>query len=98
MQVTIVNIKVKKDHIHDFINATKINHESSIKESGNRRFDVLQSSDDGSAFVLYESYTNEEEALKHKKTSHYLAWREMVEPWMEEPRKFTVYKGLFPEA
>ncbi len=96
MQVTIVHVTVKPDHIDDFIEASRLNHESSVQESGNRRFDVLQSADDPTRFVLYEAYENAAEAAKHKETAHYRAWRETVADWMAQPREGVHYKGLFP--
>ena len=96
MYVTLVHVHVKPRHIDDFINATRANHEASILENGNRRFDVLQSSDDPSHFVLYEAYRNASDAAAHKKTAHYLTWRERVADWMAEPRQGINYTGLFP--
>jgi len=96
MQVTIVHIVVKREHIDDFIEASRLNHEASVKEPGNRRFDVLQSADDQSRFVLYEAYKDAEEAAKHKETEHYLTWRNTVADWMMEPRQGIPYNGLFP--
>jgi (4S)-4-hydroxy-5-phosphonooxypentane-2,3-dione isomerase len=96
MYVTIVNIHVKKQHIQDFIAATKLNHLASVKEPGNRRFDVLQMANDASHFVLYEVYDTAEAAAAHKKTAHYLQWRETVSDWMATVRTGTVYNGLFP--
>ena len=98
MHVTLVNVHVKAEHIDDFIEASRLNHETSINEPGNRRFDVLQSTDDPSKFVLYEAYTNAEQAAKHKKTEHYLKWRETVANWMAEPRQGIPYNGLLPFA
>jgi autoinducer 2-degrading protein len=43
MHVTLVNVLVKPAHIENFIAATRLNHEASIQEPGNCRFDVLQS-------------------------------------------------------
>lgn len=96
MQVTIVHVHVKPENVEDFIQATRLNHEASIKESGNRRFDVLQLADDQSHFVLYEAYATVADAAAHKETAHYLAWRETVAEWMAEPRQGIVYNGLFP--
>ena len=96
MQVTIVHVHVKQDHIDDFIEASRLNHEASVIEPGNLRFDVLQSSDDPSRFVLYEAYRDDEEAAKHKQTEHYLTWRNTVADWMQKPRKGISYIGLFP--
>ena len=96
MQVTIVHVNVKPGHIDDFIEASRLNHESSVLEAGNRRFDVLQSADDPTHFVLYEAYDNAAEAAKHKETAHYRQWRETVAEWMAQPRDGVPYKGLFP--
>ena len=96
MQVTIVHITVKPDYIDDFIEASRQNHELSVSETGNRRFDVLQSADDPTRFVLYEAYENAAEAAKHKETDHYKQWRETVTEWMAQPRQGVAYNGLFP--
>ena len=96
MQVTIVHINVKPDYIDDFIEASRLNHELSVTEPGNRRFDVLQSADNPTQFVLYEAYENAAEAAKHKETDHYKQWRETVAEWMAQPRQGVPYNGLFP--
>lgn len=96
MQVTIVHVSVKPDHIDDFIEASRQNHEASVMEAGNRRFDVLQSADDPARFVLYEAYESTAEAAKHKETGHYKKWRETVADWMAQPRQGVPYNGLFP--
>ena len=96
MQVTIVHVTVKLDHIDDFIEASRLNHKLSVTEPGNRRFDVLQSTDNPTQFVLYEAYKNAAEAAKHKETDHYKQWRETVAEWMAQPRQGITYKGLFP--
>ncbi len=97
MIVTLVYVKVKKEHIDEFIGATEKNHRGSLRESGNLRFDILRQSGDPGSFVLYEAYRSEEAAAVHKQTPHYLEWREVVEPWMAEPRKGVRYDILQPE-
>jgi autoinducer 2-degrading protein len=96
MQVTIVHVTVAPDHVDDFIEATRLNHELSVTEPGNRRFDVLQSADNPTQFVLYEAYENAAAGAKHKETDHYKKWRETVADWMVQPRTGVPYKGLFP--
>lgn len=96
MQVTLVHVHVKPERVADFIEATRKNHEASIQESGNRRFDVLQSADDPARFVLYEAYASADDAAAHKQTPHYLQWRDTVADWMAEPRHGIAYNGLFP--
>ena len=67
-----------------------------MQEPGNLRFDVLQSTDEPGRFILYEAYRSAEDAIKHKKTDHYLTWRDRVADWMAEPRQGVRYEGLFP--
>ena len=98
MHVTLVHVSVKLDHIDDFIDAIRENHQASIQEPGNCRFDVLQDAHDPSYFILYEAYATEADAQAHKETPHYLAWREKVADWMAEPRKGEAYVGLFPKV
>lgn len=98
MHVTIVHVTVKPEYIDEFIAASTANHESSVKEPGNRRFDVLQSPDDPTKFVLYEAYDSEDDAKAHKDTSHYATWRETVEHMMAEPRQGVSYIGLAPDG
>ena len=96
MIVTCVHVWVKPEHIEDFIKATKINHENSIKEPQNMRFDVLQYQGDPSKFILYEAYQSDQGAAAHKQTEHYLTWRDTVAPWMAEPRKGIPYSVIVP--
>ena len=97
MKVTIVYIHVKPEHVDDFIEASRLNHEASVKEAGNLRFDLLQSADDATKFVFYEAYRSAEDVAAHKETVHYLQWRETVADWMAEPRQGIPFKGLFPQ-
>ena len=96
MVVTIVHLQVKEECIEDFIRASSINHQHSVKEPGNIRFDVLQMDDNPSKFALYEAYDSEASAAAHKETKHYLEWRELVGPWMAIPREGIRYNGLLP--
>ena len=96
MIVTLVHVYVKSDFVESFVEATKINHELSIKEIGNFRFDVLQDAEVPEKFVLYEAYESESAAVAHKQTSHYAVWRDTVAPWMEKPRQGIKHTMLFP--
>jgi autoinducer 2-degrading protein len=96
MHVTLVHVHVQSEYVDDFIRATKANHEASITEPGNLRFDVLQQADDRTHFVLYEAYASEQDAAAHKSTQHYQNWRDEVSEWMAEPRRGIRFDGLFP--
>ena len=97
MIVICVYVIVKKEHIEDFIRASISNQNGSVKEPGNLRFDVLQSSEDTSRFLLYEVYESEDAAAAHKKTPHYLEWRDSVADWVAQPREGRPYRVVCPE-
>jgi autoinducer 2-degrading protein len=97
MHVTLVHVHVKPEHLDDFIAATRANHEFSVKEPGNLRFDVLQSAEEPTRFVLYEAYASAEAAAAHKQTEHYRRWRDQVADWMAAPRRGVVYNGWLPQ-
>jgi autoinducer 2-degrading protein len=98
MHVTLVHVHVKPERLDDFIAASRANHEGSIAEPGNRRFDVLQDPEDPGHFVLYEAYATPEDAAAHKQTAHYARWRDTVADMMAAPRKGVPMVGLFPRA
>lgn len=97
MIVTSVTVFVKQEYIDDFIEATIRNHEGSVKEPGNIRFDVLQCRDDPSRFMFYEAFESEEAIKAHKETEHYNTWRKTVDDWMEKPRKGIAHHVIRPK-
>jgi autoinducer 2-degrading protein len=97
MYVTLVHVHVLPEHVDDFVAASRANHEEAVLEPGNLRFDVLQSAEDAAYFILYEAYESAEAAAAHKTTPHYLRWKEVVAPWMAEPRRGEVFTGHCPE-
>ncbi len=98
MPVTLVHVYVKPEFVTAFIEATRRNHELSVKEQGNLRFDILQDVTDPGKFVLYEAYDTEQSVAAHKETPHYFAWRDTVAPWMAKPREGIKHKLLFPQS
>lgn len=98
MIVTLVHAYVKEEFISSFIEATRVNHENSINEPGNFRFDIIQDQQMPSRFILYEAYLSDQAAIAHKETLHYKKWRDTVAPWMEKPREGVKYNLLFPAS
>lgn len=96
MHVTLVHVDVKPEAVDAFIAATRANHEASVREPGNRRFDVLQAPDEPGRFVLYEAYDSAASAARHKETAHYAVWRDAVATMMATPRKGVPMRVLFP--
>lgn len=98
MQVTLVHVHVKPQFVDAFIAATRANHEASVREPGNRRFDVLQDPAEPTRFIFYEAYASAEDAAAHKQTAHYAAWRDAVAEMMAEPRRGVPMNGLYPRG
>ena len=96
MHVTLVHVRVKPELVAAFITATHANHQASLNEPGNRRFDVLQAPDDATRFILYEAYASATDAAAHKETAHYRVWRDAVAEMMAEPRRGEPMNSLFP--
>lgn len=96
MHVTLVHVRVLPDQLDAFLSATRSNHEASVREPGNRRFDVLQDPAEPTRFVLYEAYATPEDAAAHKQTAHYAEWRDTVAGMMAGPRQGVPMTGLYP--
>ncbi|MCG7853839.1 MAG: antibiotic biosynthesis monooxygenase [Methanosarcinaceae archaeon] len=97
MYIVLVNIYVKEGLVEPFIKATKDNAQNSMKEPGIARFDLFQLLEDPHKFTLTEFYRTEEDAAAHKKTSHYLKWRDDVAEMMAEPRNSVKYVDVYPK-
>lgn len=97
MVIMHVHVHIKPDRVEEFKQATIMNASNSVKEPGIARFDVIQSVEDPTRFVLTEVYRQEEAMAAHKNTAHYHAWLEKVGDMFAEPRTRTLYKNIFPE-
>ena len=98
MLVYTVEVLVKQGFEEAFVEATGENHEATRKEPGNIRFDLSQHQDEAGRFFLYEVYRDKKAVEAHKKTAHYLKWRETVAPWMAQPRKGCCFILRFPQG
>ena len=92
--ITHVYVDCVPECVDEFAAAASKNAAASAKEPENVRFEVLQSVDDTSKFVLIEEYETADGAVAHKSTPHYLEWRETVAPMMKTPRTAKKYTLL----
>jgi (4S)-4-hydroxy-5-phosphonooxypentane-2,3-dione isomerase len=97
MLIVHVFVHVKPESVDAFKAATLENARNSVQEPGVIRFDVVQQDDDPTRFLLIEIYRTGADPALHKMTSHYLTWRETVEPMMAEPRSSVRYHAVYPE-
>jgi quinol monooxygenase YgiN len=96
MLIMQVQVHVKPEHIEAFKQATIDNASNSVREEGIARFDVIQSAEDPTRFVLIEAYRYEAAMAAHKTTAHYHAWLEKVTDMLAEPRTRAMYQNVFP--
>jgi (4S)-4-hydroxy-5-phosphonooxypentane-2,3-dione isomerase len=94
MLVVHVQVSVKPEFIDAFKAATLANARCSVKEAGIARFDVFQSVEDPTQFVLEEIYRTDDATKAHKETAHYATWRDTVEPMMAAPRSSRKFRDL----
>ena len=95
MLVVFVHVRVKPDAIEAFKAACIANASNSVQEPGVARFDVAQSEEDPTRFVLIEAYRTAEAPALHKATAHYARWRDTVGDMMAEPRVAVRYESIF---
>jgi quinol monooxygenase YgiN len=95
--VVHVHVHVLPEAVGAFRQATLANARQSVKEPGIARFDVVQSREDPTRFVLVEAYRTADAPAAHKSTAHYATWRDAVAPLMAEPRTSTKYAACFPD-
>jgi quinol monooxygenase YgiN len=98
MLIVHVHVHVKPESVEEFRKATLENARASVQEPGIARFDVMQSQDDTTRFVLTEVYRAPQAAAAHKETAHYAKWRDAVELMMAEPRQRALYNAVFPDV
>ncbi|MGC3999385.1 MAG: antibiotic biosynthesis monooxygenase [Anaeromyxobacter sp.] len=92
-----VQVRVKPEHVQDFIRATRENAAASLREPGVARFDVVQDLEEPTRFVLVEVYRDAAAPAAHKETAHYQRWRDAVAPWMAEPRSSRKHVNVCPD-
>ena len=95
--VVHVHAHVKPDAIEAFRAASMENSRESLREPGVARFDVVQSTEDPTRFVLVEVYRTADAPAAHKATAHYARWRDAVADLMAEPRTAHRYVNVAPD-
>ena len=92
-----VTIKIKPEHIEDFMAASLLDAQGSTRDEPDCfRFDLHQDTETPSRFYLYEVYRDEAAFLAHLETPHFKKWKDTVKPFFEGDSKRIVTKTLFP--
>lgn len=97
-QAIHVKGKLIEHSYEKFYLQTLNNAKNSIIEEGISRFDVCRNLENPSEFLLIEVYNSDQGPIEHKQTLHYNNWRDIVAPFMEQPRSAKKYNTIFPST
>ncbi len=95
--VVHVHARVKAGAEEPFRVASLANAETSRREPGVLRFDLLADREDPGHFVLVEVYRDAAASAAHKETAHYATWRDAVASLMAEARRSERYVNVSPD-
>lgn len=76
-------IKVKPEHLKDFVANVRRHASNSVREPGCVRFDVLQDRQDPHTICLYEVFRSEADLKTHREQDYYKRWMEMSRDWRD---------------
>ena len=76
-------IKVKPEHLTEFIEQVRQHAQRSVREPGCLRFDVLQDTTDPETICLYEVFRSEADLDAHRAREYYAEWMEMSRGWRD---------------
>jgi autoinducer 2-degrading protein len=76
-------IKVKPEHLKEFVDEVRIHAAHSVKEPGCLRYDVLQDTQDPHTICLYEVFRSEADLAVHRTYDYYKRWMAMSRDWRD---------------
>ena len=86
MLVLLVTVRVKPEHLSDFLPAAKDNARHAVAdEPGCLRFVIIQDRDDKHLFRFYEVYKDDAALAAHRQTPHFKKYIEASAAWMTVP-------------
>ena len=81
---TVLNtIKVKPEHLKDFVENARKHAKNSLGEPGCLRFEVLQDTKETQTICLYEVFRSEADLDKHREHDYYKRWMVMSRDWRD---------------
>lgn len=83
MYAILGTIKVKAEHLDEFVAEVRLHAARSLGEPGCLRFDVLQDTADPQTIVLYEVFRSEADLDTHRGQEYYRCWMAMSRDWRD---------------
>jgi autoinducer 2-degrading protein len=76
-------IKVKSEHLEEFVQHAASHASTSTLEPGCLRFEVLQDRDDPQTICLFEVFRSEADLAVHRQQEYYRRWMDMSKNWRD---------------
>lgn len=83
MYAILGTIRVKPEHLDDFVRHVVDHAARSLDEPGCLRYDVLQDAGDPLTICLYEVFRSEADLDVHHEQEHYHAWMALSREWRD---------------
>ena len=83
MYVILGIIKVKPEHLPEFVENVRNHARNTVREPGCLQFDVLQDTNDPLTICLYEVFYSESDLETHRQQDYYQQWMEMSRDWRD---------------
>jgi autoinducer 2-degrading protein len=97
MHIVMVRLKVKQNHIDNFIKASIADGTGSVlNEPGCRRFDIIQDETDPTLFAFNEVYNDLAAFEHHKTTPHFAQWDAAVKDMLDAPIEASFCRPVYP--
>ena len=94
MYVVVVFLEAEAGREEELTAALRFHAQACLEqEPGCRRYDISTDPLEGSAFLLYQVYTDEAAYLAHRELPHYADFRVLTDPWVRTRRVLT-YKAV----
>ena len=98
MYIVQGTIKVKAEHLDEFVEHVRRHAAASTMEPGCIRFDVLQDAADPTTICLYEVFRSEADLASHRGQAYYQRWMEMSRDWRDAAHySRRVLRNLYPD-
>jgi quinol monooxygenase YgiN len=96
--IVLGTIKVKPEHLDEFVDNVRRHAANSLREPGCLRYDVLQDLTDPTSISLYEVFRSEADLDFHHAQDYYKDWMTMSRDW-RDVSSYTrrVLRNVFPE-
>ena len=98
MYVILGTIKVRPEHLDEFVEHVRRHAAASAQEPGCVRFDVLQDASDPTIVCLFEVFRSEADLQAHRQQEYYQRWMSLSRDWRDHERySRRVLRTLYPD-